>query len=234
MDRVNRVANLILKGLRHPGKVKPYILETVYPSKFKNKTVEDGVVTWNTKAGYQWGDGETPPQISAINYHIVQALRSDLQDNNYRHAVEIGCGYGRVTPWLSEFASDVTGVDPNEAVLSVIEEYYPFVDTVAAKAQELPMGSGTADLIFTRGVLQHVPETEIEPAATEIKRIASDDAHFLLCEDTTGEETSTYHPRSLDRYADLFEPYSLENHWNRESPAKSREHNRSRMLFTGE
>lgn len=226
---------LMYKGLKNPQKVPPYLLRNLlrklFPSKYSPKKVQDGVVTWNTEAGFDWGDGDTPPQISAINYHMVQALREDLKGNKYQHAVEIGCGYGRVTPWLSEFAEEVTGVDPNEDVLSIVEEYYPDIKTISAKAQDLPIPDRDADLLFTRSVLQHIPSGELQQVIDEMERIANGEAHILICEATKGTENETFHPRSETEYSKLFKNFQLESSWRRDAPAKTENHTRSRMFF---
>ena len=226
-----RPFELVYKGLRDPHKIPPYLLRHLSPSKYSPKIIEDGVVTWNTEAGFDWGDGDTPPQISAINYHMVQALREDLEGNEYSHAVEIGCGYGRVTPWLSEFAEEVTGVDPNGDVLSIVEDYYPEINTISAKAQNLPIPDDDADLLFTRAVLQHIPSEGAQQAINEIERIANGNAHILICEATKGAGGETFYPRSKAEYSKLFNGFQLESNRQRDAPAKTRKHNRSRMFF---
>lgn len=225
-----RAIELLISGIRNPRAI-PSFLRKRLSSNYPKKTVQNGIVTWNTDAGFGWGDGETPPQIAAINYHMVQALRTDLGNEEYDHAVEIGCGYGRVTPWLGEFATQITAVDPNVTVLSIAEEFYPNIETMAATAQQLPIASNQADLLFTRSVLQHIPPAEITDAIEEMKRIARDDARILICEATSGQGSETAYPRSEREYESFFEPFTLRRSWQRETPAKTREHYRTRLLF---
>lgn len=230
-----RPFELVYEGLRNPYKVPPYLKylkRKLFPSKYSPKKVEDGIVTWNTEAGFGWGAGDKPPQISAINYHMVQALREDLKGNEYQHAVEIGCGYGRVTPWLSGFAEEVTGIDPNENVLSIANEYYPEINTISAKAQNLPIPDDAADLLFTRSVLQHIPSRELQQTIDEMERIADDDAHILICEATKGKKGETYYPRSKSEYSRLFKDFQVESSWRRDTPAAYHDKSdKSRMFF---
>lgn len=218
-------------GIKNPGKVPPFLKEALLPARYAPQKKEDGVITWNTNAGFKWGDGSSPPQKAAINYHMIQALRKDLRGNTYDRAVEIGCGYGRVTPWLSEFATEVIGVDPNEEVLDLTDQYYPHVTTHNSKAQNLPFPDNHADLLFTRSVLQHIPQDVVEPAVDEMIRIATDDADILICEATEGDHLECFVPRTEEEYNELFEPFSVVNSWERETPAKTRKHNRTRMLL---
>jgi SAM-dependent methyltransferase len=234
MSTAARPLELLSRAVQHPRKIVPYLLKKAYPEQYASWRQENGVVTWNAETGFDWGEGHTAPQISAIDYHTAQALREDLRGNRYRHAVDIGCGYGRVTPWLLEYATRVTGVDPNRAALALLEDHYPNadVDTVGGIAQALPLDDGVADLLFTKAVLQHVPPDEIETAVAEMKRIASDDAHILVCEATAGRERGPFHPRPVERYESLFEPFTLDRRWQRPAPATTREYTRGRMLFT--
>jgi ubiquinone/menaquinone biosynthesis C-methylase UbiE len=125
----------------------------------------------------------------------------------------------------------VTGIDPNENVLSIVDNYYPKVNVLLSKAQDIPMEDNEADLVFTRSVLQHIPPDEIKQVVREIKRISDSNADLLICEATTGLKKNAFYPRSVDDYSDLFETFDLENSWQRKSPAKSRKNTRTRMKF---
>lgn len=218
---------LVQKGIQHPNKIPSYLSNKLIRRKSAVK-VEDEVVTWNT---LEWGDGNNPAQISAINYHMVQALRRDLQDESYSHAVELGCGYGRLTPWLSEFADQVTGIEPNEEVRKHIPEYYPNVEVLSSKGQDINLPANAADLLVTRSVLQHIPDEEIEQVASEIGRISTSDATLLLCEETVGESSEFIWPREVERYQSIFSDWELNSTWRRKAPAKTRDHTRMRIKF---
>ncbi|MFB6187811.1 MAG: class I SAM-dependent methyltransferase [Halobacteriaceae archaeon] len=218
---------LLSKAVKNPGKVPPFLHQRLFQP--DNRKIEDGIVTWNT---FDWGDGDTPAQIAAINYHMVQALRDDLEGESIYHAVEIGSGYGRVTPWLTEFAKQVTGVEPNDEMRNLADQYYPDIRFIDAKAQNIPFDTDGVDFVFTRSVLQHISEDDLKKACSEIARIAEPEAKILLCEATEGEENSgIYHPRTPKEYEELLSPFELQNVWKRETPAKTREHNRERMMF---
>jgi len=217
--------------LNRTRKIAAKIVRKTFPKYFEAKKIEEGMVTWNTKAGFHWGDGDSPPQVSAINYHMIQALRKDLKKKKYEHAMEVGCGYGRVTPWISEFADVVTAVEPNESVLSIVEKHYPDINTVNDKAQNLSLPEDDVDLIFTRSVLQHISHEDINEVANELDRVANAKADMLICECTIGKESGTLYPRSVDEYSNLFSGFDLVYVWQRDAPAKTREHNRTRMFF---
>jgi SAM-dependent methyltransferase len=223
------VVDLARKGIGNPARIPGFVLARAFPGRFREWKREDGVVTWNT---FDWGDGNDPAQRAAINYHLVQALRRDLAGERFGRALEIGCGYGRVTPWLGEFADEVVGLEPNDEMRDYVEAYLPGVETVDATAQDMPIEDRSVDLVFTRSVLQHVDDRALEAIGREIERVTTDDAMLLLCEAVEGEvDDESLFVRSPGAYAAVLPGFDLVDHWKRETPAKTRVHRRRRMRF---
>ena len=225
------VVDLARKGIANPGRVPGFVLAQAFPGRFRQWKREGGVVTWNS---FDWGDGDDPAQKAAINYHTVQALRRDLAGERFDRALEIGCGYGRVTPWLGEFADQVVGLEPNDEMRGYVDAYLPAVDTVDATAQDMPIEDGSVDLVFTRSVLQHVDDRALRDIGVEIERVTTDDATLLLCEAADGPgrgDGETLFVRSPEQYADVLPGFDLVVDWKRETPAKTRAHRRRRMRF---
>lgn len=192
---------------------------------------KDGLVTWGSRDDYQWGGGSTPEEISAITYWAVSDLRTALEGQQFDSAVEIGAGYGRITPWLSLFAHDVTAVEPNEGPRDDIETQYPQIETIDARAQNLPLESNSHDLVFTRSVLQHVPPSEFPEVCTELQRILADDGTAVLMEDTEGHESDVHFPRSVQQYENAFTEWSITDLWPRTAPTAESTHPKSVMVF---
>lgn len=229
MEFMQPIPRLAIRGLKKPHKIPPFVLKQLFPDRYRNWKHDRGVVTWNS---FNWGDGSTPAQISAINYHMVQALRDDLGGLDVDTAIEIGCGYGRVTPWLSEFAETVIGVDPNREMGSYVQDFHPDVEFVPAAGQQLPFPNDYTDIVFTRSCLQHIPPGEIEIVCSEISRVASPNATILLCEKGRGDgDWEHIWVRGPDTYAKLLDGFELVESRMRETPAKTRVHNRVRMMF---
>ncbi|WP_081603638.1 class I SAM-dependent methyltransferase [Natronorubrum tibetense] len=229
MPKGDNWSALAKKGLKKPHRIPPFVLRQMFPKKFQKWKSQEGVVTWDS---FSWGDGSNPAQISAINYHMVQALRKDLEGHNFETAVEIGCGYGRVTPWLSDYASTVIGIEPNEEMAQYIEKYHPNIKYIQSKAQDMPLDDDSVGLIFTRSVLQHIPPNDIQSVCNEVSRVTSSNSRLLLCEATSGEgDNQSFWPRPKSTYKELFSDFELTQSWKRDAPAKTREHTRERMTF---
>jgi SAM-dependent methyltransferase len=100
-------------------------------------------------------------------------------------ACDIGCGFGRLTPVLTEFAARVVGFERETSLLSIARALQPdvnFCDIVTL--QHLPAEPASFDfgLVFT--VLQHIPEPEVKAVIGELRRIVKPAGHLLLCEET--------------------------------------------------
>lgn len=104
---------------------------------FNNKNIQD--------AGEQYFD--------IIDGHML---------NKQTYALDIGCGTGRWTKYLSAKAGFIEAVDPSDAIfaadklLSGIEN----VRLTRASIETLPFEDETFDFAMSVGVLHHIPDTE--------------------------------------------------------------------------
>jgi SAM-dependent methyltransferase len=100
-------------------------------------------------------------------------------------AVDVGCGYGRLTPVLTEFASRVIGCEREASLLEIARPLQPdvtFIETPSLAA--LPVENAAADVVLAFTVLQHMPDANAEAVLAEIGRIVRPGGHVLLCEET--------------------------------------------------
>jgi SAM-dependent methyltransferase len=100
-------------------------------------------------------------------------------------ACDVGCGYGRLTPVLSEFAEHVVGFERETGLLSIARPLQPSVEFRSIDTlRRLPAETGSFDLGLVFTVLQHVPEPEVLDVIDEVRRIVRPDGCLLLCEET--------------------------------------------------
>jgi len=100
-------------------------------------------------------------------------------------ACDVGCGFGRLTPVLTEFAERVVGFEREQDLLRIARSLQPSIEFRPIEAlTRLPAddASFTFGLVFT--VLQHVPEPEVHDVIDELRRIVAPGGHVLLCEET--------------------------------------------------
>lgn len=203
----------LTKASKNPKMAAKYLLSGGNPSVKK----EDGVVTWD---GDYWGNADSPYDVLSSTYHEYQSLEALLSDQEFAKALEVGCGYGRLTPWLELFADEVVGLDPNGEVIERALRHYSHIDFRVGKIQDAPFSNGLFDLIVTSTVLQHIPTEHIEQAASEIERLLADDGVLVITEETEGSDPdgSTFWVRPRAEYRNIFNHLQLSDTYKYERP----------------
>jgi SAM-dependent methyltransferase len=111
----------------------------------------------------------------------VVAIKNLLDGKHFKHAVDIGGGYGRLSVLLSEFADKVTLAEPSQQQLDIAKGFlkdYPQIDRQLMQADNLKFADKSVDLIMMIRVMHHLPDPSHEFA--EIARALSDEGYFLL------------------------------------------------------
>ena len=108
------------------------------------------------------------------------AIRRLLGARRFRHAADIGGGFGRLCLLLSEYADKVTLAEPAlsqlEAAKDVLKD--TAVEQVQMQADRLLFEDGSLDLITMVRVMHHIPEPSEEFA--EISRVLASDGVAII------------------------------------------------------
>lgn len=163
------------------------------------------------------GFGISSPQISEYTmnlYREVSLLKKAIDGMSFKRSLEIGCGYGRVTPWITGYSKEHHAVEPEPSLLKLAAKSYLNVKFHKATAQELPFPDNYFDLIVSFSVLHHIPPQEFYKAVQEIKRVACPTATIFLHERVKGKEG--YKQRSwIHKYENAFSPWKLASIFDR-------------------
>jgi ubiquinone/menaquinone biosynthesis C-methylase UbiE len=109
------------------------------------------------------------------------AIRRFLKGQHFRHAVDIGGGYGRLCVLLERYADEVTLAEPSQTQLDIAEEYlknHPAIKRMKMQADDLKFKDGSIDLITMIRVMHHLPDPTVE--FNELARVLSDDGYLIL------------------------------------------------------
>lgn len=118
------------------------------------------------------------------------AINRLLKGQHFKHAVDVGGGYGRLSLFLTQFADKVTLAEPSQQQLDIAKMYLRDslkVERKLLQAADLKMPKASVDLALVVRVLHHLPDpmTEfkeiarvLKPGGTFILEFAND-AHFL-------------------------------------------------------
>lgn len=159
-------------------------------------------------------------QYTANLYREVQLLEKALDGAQFTRSLEVGCGYGRVTPWIMRYSKEHYAIDPESDLLKLAIKSYPTVKFLRATAQNLSFPDDYFDLIVSFSVLHHIPPGEFKKAVEEIKRVAKPNAVIFLHERVRGRGGFKFRswPRPIETYKRLFSPWKLARSFDRKVP----------------
>ena len=109
------------------------------------------------------------------------AIRKMIGGKHFKHAVDIGGGYGRLSVVLREYADKVTLAEPSQQQLDISKDFLkgkPAVEAKLAQAEKLPFKDGELDLAMIVRIIHHLPDPV--PAFEEIHRVLKKDGYFLI------------------------------------------------------
>ena len=89
-------------------------------------------------------------------------ILNDKIVNKTTYALDIGCGTGRWTKWLTQKAGFIEAVDPSNAIFAA-DKLLGNIENVRltkASGETIPFADETFDFAMSIGVLHHIPDTQ--------------------------------------------------------------------------
>lgn len=205
-----RIVRLVKNGLSRPGDILPYVVGKLNPeSRWRREVFKIGAFFSFSNEGFAYA--KSIPELMTRNYYEEAYIRRLLAGRRFAQSLEIGCGFGRLSPVIAEFAEKHLALDINESALKQAKQHFPGIRFELGSATKLPLPDRAVDLVFTWTVLQHIPAGHFEEAIAEIKRVRTKDACILICEAVGETDAKGGHTfgRSAERYAAYFKPLRM-------------------------
>ena len=118
-------------------------------------------------------------------------------------AAEVGCGYGRLLPVLSEFAERVTGFERQPEFAAEAAKLHPTREIVRVESlARLPSPDRAFDFVLTFTVLQHL--TDPVKALMEMRRVLKPGGVIGVREEDTGGVLFSPSTPTLDESMELY------------------------------
>jgi SAM-dependent methyltransferase len=186
------------------------------------------------------------PVGNAIAYYDRRVIRECLaeitRDAKLGRALEVGCGYGRLIMVLSEFASEVIGVEREPHLVATARSLFPDIDVRQQDSiLRIPsVADGSLDFAMTFTVLQHMVDDDVRVVLDELKRVIRPGGWVLLGEKVQpGNETDRTDDRTLylskhrpvEMYAGWMRPFVLASTRPRPAPPAWNRNSGTVMLF---
>jgi len=139
-------------------------------------------------AGLQWGR-----VTDALSGRGVRGAR----------ALDVGCGFGRWTRWLSEHGAEAIGVDPTPGMLAAARgASSDSIEFHRMSATALDFPDRHFDLVTCITVIQHLEPREQEAAISEIARVLRPGGEAVLLElIDVGDRGKVVYPRAASDWA---------------------------------
>jgi SAM-dependent methyltransferase len=209
--------NLVKKGIKNPGQAISYVLGQAFPhtrlaTLGKPVEIQDDYITFS-HGGFASSAGSLA-DFSAKQYYEVetinQIVENRISNTPVEKSLEIGCGYGRLSPWIARHSASHNCVEPNGEAIDEAKSHYSDIEFYEGLVQEMPFDDGSFQLGVSWTVLHHIPPETIREACEEINRVMSSDGILILAESTRKDNWPTGWGRSVEQYADLLDMNVLE------------------------
>lgn len=109
------------------------------------------------------------------------AIKRLIKGKRFKHAVDIGGGYGRLCILLEKYADKVTLAEPAKSQLEIAKDFlkgHGRIDSKLMQADDLKFKDGSVDLFTMIRVMHHLPDPSKE--FSELHRALSKDGYIVL------------------------------------------------------
>lgn len=109
------------------------------------------------------------------------AIKKLLKKKHFKHAVDIGGGYGRLCVFLENYSDAVTLAEPSQQQLDIAKDYlkgHPEIKRQLMQADNLKFKDGSVDLITMIRVMHHLPDPSAE--FKEIARVLDKNGYAVI------------------------------------------------------
>lgn len=93
-------------------------------------------------------------KLAYITMLHEMALKRHISKGSGALAVDLGCGFGRLTPILADHGWKAIGIDPSEDLLHYAHEHNPGPEYAVGGLPELPVGLGSVELLLIQNVFR--------------------------------------------------------------------------------
>lgn len=115
----------------------------------------------------------------------IPVFKHILKDIKVKDILEVGSNCGRNLLTLEEMGYSAMGIEPNAYARAEAAKHELL--TFQGTATEIPFGTDSFDLVFTAGVLIHIPPKELVDSMVEIIRVSR--KYILAIEYEANSET---------------------------------------------
>jgi len=137
------------------------------------KTIESFGLEWNAFNSFEDAELEN---IGNEYFDII----NETHINSTSTVLDVGCGTGRWSRYISGKVAQVEAIDPSDAVMNAVQFNSGIKNIRVSQAGVdcIPFADESFDLVFSLGVLHHIPDTQkaMQSCVQKVKK----GGHFLV------------------------------------------------------
>ncbi len=97
-----------------------------------------------------------------------------------KKVLDIGCGNGRDTKYMSEKGFDVTGIDLSSNMLKIAEKFAPKAKFYRMDMRKIGFKDKSFDGLWALSSFMHIPKSQAYQTLEEFRRVLKDDGIMLV------------------------------------------------------
>src|SRR5581483_11974134 len=120
--------------------------------------------------GFQWSWDHTPRTEEDLRWRAQE--RFELQDGFFagKRLLDAGCGAGAQAAFFAQRGASVTAADLSSAIdVAATRPELREATLIQGDLAHLPLATGSMDVVYCEGVLQHT--SELQPVLAELARV---------------------------------------------------------------
>lgn len=106
-----------------------------------------------------------------LDVHLAHTISLLLKEFSYRKVVDIGCGTGKLVRYLAKQGFKAYGCEPSVSALNLARKINKPNTIYKAKADKLPLTSGSMDMVCAISVIEHLTPKEMDLFMKESQRV---------------------------------------------------------------
>ena len=124
-------------------------------------------------------DDSLPSHV--VDHYLEKRARFVVEHCPRGTALDVGCGTGALAARLADAGYEMTGVDPSEGMLRVLEQRTSGVRGVRGSGTSLEFDDDTFDLVYCVAVMHHIAAVDdVRRTLAEMVRVAKPGGRVLI------------------------------------------------------
>ncbi len=112
-------------------------------------------------------------------YQIFEEVKKDLKNLKPNSKIlDLGCGTGHLSKFISDLGHEVIGIDPSKKMLSLAMKNFPEISFIDAISVKLPFEDNTFDYVVSIEVLRYLHKQDVLNSYKEIFRVLKPSGFF--------------------------------------------------------